>query len=171
VISGIETARETGARAVVGFEANGGVLLGSDISINGTVLTALPTRDSMLPILAVLGAARAQGLTLSQLVATLPPRFARSDRLEHVPFERSAALLQALGDPSYAARYFAEAGQVAEVSDIDGLRFALASGDVVHYRPSGNAPELRCYTEASTAERAEELLRWGLKAAEAVVRD
>ncbi len=59
---------------------------------------------------------------------------------------------------------------VASASDIDGLRFTLASGDVIHYRPSGNAPELRCYTEASTAERADELLAWGLKAAEAVVR-
>ena len=51
-----------------------------------------------------------------------------------------------------------------------GLRFELKSGDVVHYRPSGNAPELRCYTEAATAERADELLAWGMKAAEAVVR-
>jgi phosphomannomutase len=28
--------------------------------------------------------------------------------------------------------------------------------DVVHLRPSGNAPEFRCYTESSTEERAEE---------------
>jgi phosphomannomutase len=170
VIAGIAAALETGGKVVVGFEANGGVLLGSDVEINGVGLAALPTRDAVLPILSVLGAARAQGLTLSQLVATLPPRFARSDRLEHVPFERSAELIRSLADPAYAGPYFAGTGQVEEVSDIDGLRFVLRSGDVVHYRPSGNAPELRCYTEASTGERAEELLRWGLKAAEAVVR-
>ena len=41
---------------------------------------------------------------------------------------------------------------------------------MVHYRASGNAPELRCYTEAATAERADELLAWGLHAAEDVVR-
>ena len=46
----------------------------------------------------------------------------------------------------------------------------LASGDVIHYRPSGKAPELRCYTDAATGARADELLAWGLKAAEAVVR-
>jgi phosphomannomutase len=46
----------------------------------------------------------------------------------------------------------------------------LSSGDIVHFRPSGNAPELRCYTEAATPERAEELLEWGLEAAGEEIR-
>jgi len=153
---------------VVGFEANGGVLLGSDVVVNGTTLTALPTRDALLPLLSVLGAARAAGKTVSQLVATLPPRFARSDRLEHVPPDRSAALMARLG--ADAAGFLSPQGAIEATSTIDGMRFELSSGDVIHYRPSGNAPELRCYTEAATADRAEELLAWGLKAAEAVVR-
>jgi phosphomannomutase len=164
VIAGMAQARGK----VVGFEANGGVLLGSDVTVNGTMLSAMPTRDAMLPILAVLGAARAAAQTLSQLVATLPSRVARSDRLEHVPAERSALLLERLRTD--AAGFFAPQGKIAATSDIDGLRFELAGGDVIHYRPSGNAPELRCYTEAATAERAEALLAWGLKAADAVVR-
>jgi phosphomannomutase len=154
--------------AVVGFEANGGVLLGSDVSINGTTIAALPTRDALLPILSVLGAAEVAGCTVSQLVATLPPRIARSDRLEHVPAERTALLLERLAVD--AAGYFAEQGTIQAVSTIDGLRYELASGEVIHYRPSGNAPELRCYTEASTAARADALLAWGLSSAEAVVR-
>jgi len=157
-----------GKGVVVGFEANGGVLLGSDVAINGGTLEALPTRDAMLPILAVLGAARAAGQTLSQLAATLPPRFARSDRLEHVRQERSAALIDRLGTD--AAGFLEPQGAIRATSSIDGMRFEFSNGDVIHYRPSGNAPELRCYTEASTAERAAELLAWGLKAAEAVVR-
>ena len=56
------------------------------------------------------------------------------------------------------------------VHPVDGPRFALASGDTVHYRASGNAPELRCYVEGVTPERARELLAWGLAAASAVVR-
>ncbi len=153
---------------VVGFEANGGVLLGSDVTVNGTTLTALPTRDALLPILAVLGAAQQAGQTLSQLSATLPPRIARSDRLQHVPQKRSEKLMGQLR--TGAADYLAPQGTINAVSEIDGLRFELTSGDVIHYRPSGNAPELRCYTEAATAERADALLAWGLKAAEAVVR-
>lgn len=153
---------------VVGFEANGGVLLGREVLIDGVITEALQTRDAMLPILAVLGAARRDGLTLSALAATLPPRHARSDRLEHVEPERSARLMDVLR--SDAVSFFAGQGQVASVSDVDGLRFVLSSGDVVHYRPSGNAPELRCYTEAATPGRADDLLRWGLAAAERVVR-
>jgi phosphomannomutase len=164
VIAGMNEARGI----VVGFEANGGVLLGSDLSINGATITALPTRDALLPVLSVLGAARMAGLTLSQLVATLPPRVARSDRLEHVPPERTAILVETLNRD--AADFFAAQGSIRAVSTIDGLRYELSSGDVIHYRPSGNAPELRCYTEAGTAERADALLAWGLRAAEAIVR-
>lgn len=157
-----------GSGTVVGFEANGGVLLGSDLTLNGIGMTALPTRDAVLPILSVLGAARAAGQSLSQLTATLPPRIARSDRLEHVPQERSAALIERL--KADAPGFLKPQGTIKATSSLDGMRFEFGNGDVIHYRPSGNAPELRCYTEASTAERADELLAWGLKAAEAVVR-
>ena len=34
------------------------------------------------------------------------------------------------------------------------LRLRFNNGDIVHLRPSGNAPELRCYTEANTQENA-----------------
>lgn len=163
VISGMATADGV----VVGFEANGGVLLGSDVTINGTTLTALPTRDALLPLLSVLGAAQAEGKTISQLVATLPQRIARSDRLEHIPAERSAILLDYLRDD--AKGFLARQGSIKDVSTVDGYRYVLTSGDVIHYRPSGNAPELRCYTEAATAARADELLAWGLAAAKAVV--
>jgi phosphomannomutase len=40
----------------------------------------------------------------------------------------------------------------------------------VHFRASGNAPELRAYVEAASAEKARELLEWGLAAAERQVR-
>lgn len=166
VIAGMSEAGT--AAPVVGFEANGGVLLGSDVTINGHMLAALPTRDAVLPILAVLGLARAGGMTVAELVATLPPRTARSGRLEHVAAERSAALIAMLRRD--AAGFFDAQGRIAATSDIDGLRFELNTGEVIHYRPSGNAPELRCYTEAATAERADALLAWGLKAAETVVR-
>jgi len=38
-----------------------------------------------------------------------------------------------------------------------GIRsVTFANGDIVHLRPSGNAPELRCYAEADTQERAQD---------------
>ena len=99
---------------------------------------------------------------------SLPARTARSERLEHVPLERSQAFIGHLKDN--AAAFFQEIGEIVAISDIDGLRYAFRSGDVIHYRPSGNAPELRCYTEASTPQAADELLSWGLAAAGAFVR-
>jgi phosphomannomutase len=170
VIAGMETAADSPG-AVVGFEANGGLLLGSDVAINGKLLTALPTRDAVLPILAVLATAAKLGQSLEGLVRTLPVRAAMADRLTDVASTRSSMLLSRLVDePGFAQQFFLPVGQIESVSTIDGPRFSLASGDTVHYRASGNAPELRCYVEGVTPGRAKELLAWGLAAASAVVR-
>ena len=42
-------------------------------------------------------------------------------------------------------------------------RMTFANGDIVHLRPSGNAPELRCYAESESVERATELCQGCLK--------
>jgi phosphomannomutase len=49
--------------------------------------------------------------------------------------------------------------RVVSIDDTDGVRASLDSGDILHLRLSGNAPELRCYAEASTPERAALLCR------------
>ncbi len=77
-----------GAARVVGFEANGGVLLGSDVERGGRRLAALPTRDAVLPILAVLSAVAEAGTPLSRLAAERNFAIALSDRLQEVPQER-----------------------------------------------------------------------------------
>ncbi|MEO6395145.1 MAG: phosphomannomutase [Devosia sp.] len=164
VIAGMRGA----AAPVIGFEANGGLLLGSEVRVGDVALTALPTRDAILPLVAVLLAARQSHKSIAELVLTLPPRFAASGRLQHVPETKSDILFERL--QRAPAAFFAAQGAVTAQSDIDGLQSRLASGEVIHYRRSGNAPELRCYTEAATAERAEALLQWGLSAAEALVR-
>ena len=37
------------------------------------------------------------------------------------------------------------------------------SGDIVHLRPSGNAPEFRCYVETESKDRSAELLAGCMK--------
>jgi phosphomannomutase len=59
--------------------------------------------------------------------------------------------------------FLAPLGKVMETSDIDGLRMILADGKVVHLRPSGNAPEMRCYVEAQTEAAATQLLKDSLE--------
>ncbi|RIY02590.1 phosphomannomutase [Aureimonas flava] len=165
VIEGIEA--ETGGEdAVVGFEANGGVLLGSDVRRGGKVLSAMKTRDALLPIVATLAEARAAGVPVSRLVADLAAGAAAADRLPDIPAERSGPFLAMLGAGGEEARaFFAERGGVAGVDTFDGVRTALDDGSTVHFRASGNAPELRCYVEAAGEGEAAALLAWGLGAA------
>jgi phosphomannomutase len=59
-------------------------------------------------------------------------------------------------------RTFPDLGELAEFNQVDGLRMTFQSGEILHVRPSGNAPELRCYVEADSEERASALLRYGL---------
>lgn len=162
VIDGMRAAARDGHARIVGFEANGGVLLGSDIGRDGRTLTALPTRDAMLPILAVLGLAAQNGSSVSALSALVPARFTASGRLEHVPASASGQFLSGLLDTAVRDAFFVPLGPIAGHDAIDGVRVLLAGGDLVHFRASGNAPELRCYAEAGTAPRAAELRDWGL---------
>jgi phosphomannomutase len=165
VIEEIEAAKALGAKTVIGFEANGGALLGSDVMTGTGLLPALITRDAMLPILGVLGLAVRDRKTLSQITAGLPARFNQSGRLEHVDQAITHALLKRLQDSAFRDSYFAQVGVIGAHDAIDGARFVFSNGDVIHYRASGNAPELRCYTETGASESSERLLQWGLSAA------
>jgi phosphomannomutase len=144
---------------VVGYEANGGFLLGSDVQQNGRNLKALPTRDAVLPMLALLVLARQRGCKLSDLSADLPKRYTASDRLQNFATDKSRALLARLQcDAVTMAQILApDSGAVIGTNQTDGLRVSFANGDIVHLRPSGNAPELRCYAEAGSAQLAKVL--------------
>jgi phosphomannomutase len=167
VIAGMAEAARSGARTIVGFEANGGVLLGSDVEREGRRLAALPTRDAMLPILCALGEVIAQSRPLAEVAAAFAFKAAASNRLKNVATEKSAAFVSRLQeDEVFLSDLMAPLGGVAGQDARDGLRIAAKNGEVVHFRPSGNAPELRVYVEALSQERSEQLLEWGLAEAE-----
>ncbi|MGX5804459.1 phosphomannomutase [Bradyrhizobium sp. Arg314] len=164
VIEGMNAARQAGG-IVVGFEANGGVLLGSDCPVNGKVLSALPTRDSFLPILAVLGTMASTGKSLSSLRETWNLPVCASERLENFPVEKSRGLMRRLAGHDALQQFLAPFGTVADVDETDGLRARMASGEIIHLRPSGNAPEFRCYAEAASHDRATEIVAIALERA------
>lgn len=157
VIAGMEAALAQGDALVVGYEANGGFLLGSDVVQKGRRLSALPTRDAVLPMLALLCMARQRACKLSALTQDLPARYTASDRLQDFATHKSQRLIQQLlAAPAALALTLApQAGAVMQTDQTDGLRVTFESGDIVHLRPSGNAPELRCYAEAETPARAQ----------------
>jgi len=85
VIAGMEKAIARGRKAVCGWEANGGFLLGSDIERHGRVLRALPTRDAVLPIVCILAAAAEAGASVVEIFSRLPRRFSRAGLLRSIP--------------------------------------------------------------------------------------
>ncbi len=149
---------------VVGYEANGGFLLGFDAHGPTGVLSALLTRDALLPIISVL--ARSNRCGLGALVAAEPPRFTAADRLQDVPTDQSLALVDALTHDAAARAAFLTLldGAEARINCVDGLRMKLVDGRIVHLRPSGNAPELRLYVEAEGPQQAQKTLAMGLLA-------
>ena len=150
---------------VVGYEANGGFLLG--FAANG--LAPLMTRDAVLPLVAPLIAAKGQGV--AAMVAGQPARFTATGRVENVPTEVSLAFVAKLGsDPAARAAFLAGIGGIeAGVDQTDGLRMTLADGRIVHLRPSGNAPECRFYAEAESVAAANAALTQGISALKAAL--
>lgn len=149
---------QTQYKSIAGFEANGGFLLGSDIYVGGGGVSALPTRDALLPALSVL--AMAGDGPISSLIAKLPKIFTASDRVQNFEKHRSIALIE-LGieaPKEFLTKLSLGQFDVASIDTTDGLRITLNNGDVVHLRPSGNAPELRCYAESHSVESATNLV-------------
>jgi phosphomannomutase len=157
VIEAMERLAGTGA-TVAGYEANGGFLLQTDLESKGRILCALPTRDSFLPIIAVLAQARTLRCTIEDFLRELPQRFTASDRVRNFATEQGHAKILWLQEGRNAETVFGSlAGTMTASDTTDGLRMIFDSGEIIHLRPSGNAPELRCYVEAGSAGRAEEL--------------
>ena len=161
VIFAMMKAAKEKADIVVGFEPNGGFLTASEVHspINNRLLSALPTRDALLPILATVALARSQGIKLSQLSKLLPSRSTASDRLENTPLRISKLVIDNLtANNSLAAELIPTNKAPNHIDETDGLRMTFPEGDIVHLRPSGNAPELRIYCESTTELNAEKIL-------------
>lgn len=142
-------------KTVAGFEANGGFLLQTPLQLPPGRLDPLPTRDAMLPLLAVLAA----GMPVSRLVGQLPPRVMKADRLKEIAPEKGRGFVAAMASSAQArAAFDPRLEHPVAIDTTDGTRLRLADGAIVHFRQSGNAPELRCYVEADMQATAQSLL-------------
>ena len=164
-----------GARLPVGYEANGGFLLG------GTAVS--PGRPAA-------GAAADARRHAPDRWRSSPPWRARGGRSRSswptCPRARrpAAGWRRSMSRP--AARLLAGAGgrrrgprraprsargrALTATDTLDGVRMTLASGEIVHLRLSGNAPELRCYVEAATPSARGALLASVLGEVERLLR-
>jgi len=126
VIEGMERARRKGRRAVCGWEANGGFLTGSAITRAGRTLSPLPTRDALLPLLAVLAAARERGCGVAGLFARLPQRRSRAALIRDFPRPASAAMM----------RRFSPTDERVREAAFDPLSLTGEEGGIVAPSPS-----------------------------------
>ena len=141
---------------VVGFEANGGLLIGSTIIKNGKMISALMTRDALLPIICLLVMAKNKKCKVSELIYDLPKRYTSSNRIQAISLKKCRIILDSLAaDLSAIEDLLGQlCGLPNRIDQTDGLRIFMDNGDIVHFRLSGNSPELRCYVEADSQERA-----------------
>ncbi len=213
VVAAIDDLRRGGAHErIVGWEANGGFLTGSDFALAAGTMPALATRDSTLPILANLFAAAEQRVGLSELWSRLPARFGSAGLIDAVPVRVSQAIVARLVPPGETvevefdaagavrgrsgadgaataldgpaasrwqeirgtfARFFTpELGfdEVARINVLDGVRVRFRNGDVAHLRPSGNAPQLRIYSNSDSQARADRIVELGLSEPDGILR-
>ncbi|MGB0679557.1 MAG: hypothetical protein ACPGUV_07850, partial [Polyangiales bacterium] len=108
----------------VGWEANGGFLTASPLPVQGKILPPLPTRDALLPLIAVLVAARQQDKSVLALRAALPARFSQSGLLDQVPPEDSRAIRRHFGPPDAAMQAVRRHADSFVWTDNDGAEHA-----------------------------------------------
>jgi phosphomannomutase len=174
VIAGMEEAARKGRKRICGWEANGGFLVGSDME----GLKKLATRDAMLPILCALFAAQKKGISLGELFARLPKRFSRSALLSDFPQALGRRMVEHFSAGTAEAREQLQGlmpedlglGGIVGMDYTDGVRTTFSSGEVLHFRPSGNADELRIYAVADTEARANLLAARSVKEPDGILR-
>lgn len=170
VIAAMREALEAGAVSVAGFEGNGGMLTGGSHRWRDKIVPELMTRDVVLPMLATLAMARESGLTIGALTRLLPRRSKATGRLADVDTIKAQLWIDELV-ASAAARAAAlpALSQTERIETTDGAKFLLRDGSSLHFRLSGNAPELRCYVEGPDAASSRFALAAALDTARAAV--
>ena len=88
-------------------------------------------------------------------------RFTASDRIQNIATNTSKAFIaEVTQDPAVLLDLLALGPKtVAALNTTDGLRISFTDGEIIHLRPSGNAPELRCYAEADDQATAIQRVR------------
>jgi len=184
VIAGMNEALRKGMKAVCGWEANGGFMLGSEIRRSGRRLPALATRDAFLPVLGVLFAAAERNIQISDVFRELPKRFSKAGLLRNFPRQNGLAVVERLTpsphDPDSNVRIASDIAKVftlargftsvARLDYTDGVRMIFSNNDVAHIRPSGNADELRIYAAADTQKRADSIVAEGVREPDGILR-
>ena len=128
--------------ALFGFEPNGG-------AVSGEIMY---TRDGGSMTIKMLNFLKEKTLPFSKIVASLPKFYMYRTKVDY-PWELKDKII------IEAKQNF----QGIKVEEMDGLKIWKDENSWVLFRSSANAPEFRVFAESTSAQKAEELLKNGLK--------
>lgn len=140
--------------------ADGSAVFGGEESAGVSIAGHVPDKDGVLACLLVAEMVARTGKTLREQVTALFRRVGEyhSSRLDIAVTDAVSARLAALlADPPTTLAGVA----VREVNRLDGCKLLLADGSWLLLRPSGTEPLLRCYAEAASSRRVNEILSAG----------
>ena len=167
VIEKMKELIEKGEQNVVGFETNGGFIVGSKFRKKN--IDSLMTRDCMVPILAILYSAAKNKRVVSEVCADYMLPSALGKTIKNIDAERSQKLISLFDqDENTVSEILKPIGSIKMIDRLDGIRIDFYEGCVFHIRPSGNAPEIRLYAEAEFECEAMQILETGAALVEKV---
>lgn len=178
VIVAMQDASDAGKQRTVGWEVNGGFLLGSNVVINGNEVTRLPTRDAFFPMFCALKVAVDSQSSVSQAFDVLPKRYTQAGMIDDFPSAVYAQIKDRFSDDTDENRtalsqFFNESGsygRLTKINSLDGVRMYFDNGDIAHIRGSGNAPQLRIYSVADTQARSDQIVKSAINESGGVLR-
>jgi phosphomannomutase len=141
-----EKMKEVGSQ--IGFEANGGV-------ISAEVIYG---RDAGSATIKMLNIIKKTGKTLSQLAAELPKFYLTRDKVD-CPREFNEKILREV-KRKYRGK---------KTEDLDGLKVLIDKDSWILFRPSGNAPEFRVWSEAKKQKKSRMLYSQGVDLVTSVI--
>jgi phosphomannomutase len=141
IVGAMDDFEKEGFKKVMGYELNGGFFMDE-----------LKTRDALMPILGTIALAKKMNKTVAELILELPQRFTYSLSIKGTPTELSLKIIDEW--KKYKNDIEVEFGKIKNIDLLDGLRLTFENDDIVHFRPSKNAPEFRNYTESETYGKA-----------------
>lgn len=134
-----EKMKEVGAQ--IGFEANGGIL--SAEVIYG--------RDAGSALIKMLNILKKTNKPLGRLTSEFPKFYLTRDKV-NCPTELNDLILGEV-KRNYRGK---------KIEDLDGLKIHINEESWVLFRPSGNAPEFRVWSEAKTQKKSKDLYNEGM---------
>ncbi len=135
--------------AKYGFEANGG----------GISAEIFYGRDGGTTLIKMLNLIKKEGKPLSEIVSRLPKLSLVKKKVD-CPRKLNKIILKE------AERRF----RGIKVEKIDGLKIWLDKESWILFRPSGNAPEFRVWSEAKSDKRANDLVKKGLDLVNGIIK-